>query len=697
MKKWSQRRKTALVGLCGALCVSGLMLGVAGNEPQAYAERSVSSTDLLEYADVKSDDWYASSLMWAVGRGIVSGYEEAGRRWLKPEQTVTEAEFTAMLLRFYSNTSDTVARLEQPEASVDWSDVYYRTALLYGLPVAGAVQQQLRNTPIARGQVARMIASAFGHAYSVDGSVLFLYEKGLSEGRSGKTVAGFEPDARLSRAEAVRFLELLEQKGFRGRLKSPAPEADDPAPGRNSEQLNRLAIFYGTPSLVNGAKGDVEKAVQAFGPFELIILGDGVEHPDYWDYAVSSKVVMKLAEQGKKVFGYVDLGVATTNSSNAMMEKAVDEWKALGASGIYLDNAGYDFAVTRERQSHMVDYIHKNGLRVFMGAWNPDDVNGDLDEAGNPSPSRVREGDWYLSESWLIGAGRYMPIDEWQMKAAKSVYYQETKGIRTAVVSTTAANAAMEEDGLSAQFAFVWWAAAMYGFPFQWTDYHFSATTDKLFDYKELGTIPGAAGLVKPINVSPHQTLLRANDGGTITIHGDGKSYGNGERLSPADSHTSAINIDGTFADWSDIPVYADSGQGSLKLQRTESGIKLAALNVRPGAKTQLFLRVGGPSQQGLKVAHWSGYESDFLIEGNRLYRYTGVGTDWQWSLLRTLDASSYAKDGAGTSFELSLSGAELGLEPGEPYLLQAAYIGDDRTDTMIPAQDRLIPYFLIR
>ena len=52
-------------------------------------------------------------------------------------------------------------------------------------------------------------------------------------------------------------------------LFAPQPEPPARAP-------QRLAIYYGYPSLVNEAAGDIEKAASAFGVFDVIVLGDGV-------------------------------------------------------------------------------------------------------------------------------------------------------------------------------------------------------------------------------------------------------------------------------------------------------------------------------------------------------------------------------------------------------------------------------------
>ena len=42
----------------------------------------------------------------------------------------------------------------------------------------------------------------------------------------------------------------------------------------------RLAIYYGYPSLVNEARGDVEKAASVFSAYDVVVLGDGLEFAD---------------------------------------------------------------------------------------------------------------------------------------------------------------------------------------------------------------------------------------------------------------------------------------------------------------------------------------------------------------------------------------------------------------------------------
>ena len=63
------------------------------------------------------------------------------------------------------------------------------------------------------------------------------------------------------------------------------------------------------------------------------------------------------------VFGYVDLGRTNWLSIPDLIDR-IERWGAMGADGIVLDEAGYDFGVTRERQNAAVSAAHARGLRV---------------------------------------------------------------------------------------------------------------------------------------------------------------------------------------------------------------------------------------------------------------------------------------------------------------------------------------------
>ncbi|MBQ8523022.1 MAG: S-layer homology domain-containing protein [Clostridia bacterium] len=54
----------------------------------------------LDFADTKNTQWYAESLTWAVGAGIVNGYEEGGKKLFKPNKEIFRDELAKMLVTF---------------------------------------------------------------------------------------------------------------------------------------------------------------------------------------------------------------------------------------------------------------------------------------------------------------------------------------------------------------------------------------------------------------------------------------------------------------------------------------------------------------------------------------------------------------------------------------------------------------------
>jgi len=100
----------------------------------------------------------------------------------------------------------------------------------------------------------------------------------------------------------------------------------------------RLAIYYGIPSLVNGAAGDLARAAAVFADYEVIVLGDGLEFDDVVasrrpagvgavEYRRTAALIAKLAATRRKpiVFGYIDLGRTeqlTLDEMKAIIEEA---------------------------------------------------------------------------------------------------------------------------------------------------------------------------------------------------------------------------------------------------------------------------------------------------------------------------------------------------------------------------------------
>ncbi len=108
-----------------------------------------------------------------------------------------------------------------------------------------------------------------------------------------------------------------------------------------------LLIYYGFPSLINNAQGNLTKAATTLGSYSMVVLGDTLELPTNADHANTKQIIASSAMKNTLVFGYVDTGVSTQNLTTNQMTTDINDWKAMGAKGIFLDDFGYDFGTTQ--------------------------------------------------------------------------------------------------------------------------------------------------------------------------------------------------------------------------------------------------------------------------------------------------------------------------------------------------------------
>ena len=269
----------------------------------------------------------------------------------------------------------------------------------------------------------------------------------------------------------------------------------------------RLAIYYGYPSLVNGANGDVEKAASAFSAYDVVILGDGLEFPDKQsgryppgdpeEHQKALRIMEAVRDRrsGTRFYGYVCLGEIPSRKGQEIsltsreLEERARLWKHMGVAGIFLDEAGYDFAVvTRQRQNMAVRIIHELGLSAFMNAYFLDHIFSLEDKlpyangtAKNPEhlPPLLDRRDLFLLESFQVRNGNYESASEWQARLNQALKYRRRFGAHIFATTTTT-----EQEPFSAEkFNYAWWTAILYGLDgFSWGEPNFAALSNALPD-----------------------------------------------------------------------------------------------------------------------------------------------------------------------------------------------------------------------
>jgi hypothetical protein len=233
---------------------------------------------------------------------------------------------------------------------------------------------------------------------------------------------------------------------------------------------HHFAIYYGWPSGVNGARGDVEAAAATFGRYPVVVFGDGLEHPTHPDHE-RTVAIMRQLSQGRvtRVFGYVDLGVSTQNLSIPTLLEYAQAWQRAGASGIFLDDAGKDFGVDGARRDAAVDGIHRLGLKVILNTHTPEDAFD--------GRAQLEPGDGYLFESFQVTDGRIQPAETSLAKADKALRLALYSGVDVYALATGRA----DDPGFASKYAYAWWSTLLYGFSyFQYTTIDYSARSGQL-------------------------------------------------------------------------------------------------------------------------------------------------------------------------------------------------------------------------
>ncbi|KUO64430.1 MAG: hypothetical protein APF84_10680 [Gracilibacter sp. BRH_c7a] len=282
--------------------------------------------------------------------------------------------------------------------------------------------------------------------------------------------------------KVIRNIVLLFVILFLSVLFSDTPvfgESDSyPKPSFTSKDLriSPFAFVYGDIANLDNVE-DPYYAIDKLQDLPYIVCAEPGE------LSKDSKLVTDKLKPNTKLFGYVNLGpnnpedsrqnwqIANLDAVKAEIDNiAESEWY-----GVFIDQFGYDFQETRDRQNEIVDYAHQKALRCFVNAWFPDDVMGSgIRPHNNPQgkPTHLQAGDYYLIESFLMSGSSYRGDLSYLDKFLKVKAYQDTLGINTVVLSYKRDNTSWTDTSDDITLSYIlaqclgyegWWFGGLYG------------------------------------------------------------------------------------------------------------------------------------------------------------------------------------------------------------------------------------------
>lgn len=237
--------------------------------------------------------------------------------------------------------------------------------------------------------------------------------------------------------------------------------------GRSFE---RGLLFYGYPTDIDNLY-EVDLCIPRYSQFDVVVLADGVQKQQHEDHTNCVQIISKVRlVHNTKFFGYVPIGCLTseedeeTEGSNRTMDQLkqdVLDWIDTGVQGIFLDEFGYDYKVTRDRQNEIVKFCHDHDLVVIANSWDcdycfsDDDIVLDFDPVnghhGNPNKlhSELSAADYILFEHIMFNATsttKEVASEPWDVYRIQQYYedYYQTFKTKVFIVNSLPSKASQE-------------------------------------------------------------------------------------------------------------------------------------------------------------------------------------------------------------------------------------------------------------
>lgn len=402
------------------------------------------------------------------------------------------------------------------------------------------------------------------------------------------------------------------------------------APGAGFPE--KLAFYYGFPSRVNDSGGDVKKATQVFKEYDILVFGNTLDSPSNQDHAPSKTIMSNLKEYGARVYGYIDLCYDGGNYCSGLplseIYSSTDRWAAMGAEGIFFDQVGFEYSVSRDRLNAAIDYVHSQGLSAFINAWDPDDVFSEtVHDKFNPSgaPPHLGPNDYFLHESFAVTLNEYQDPAFLIEKSEKALKWKKLYGTKMATVNTTAfSNPPFEQEKAD----YVWWMTLLYGFDaMAWGETGIYSADCQCLPFRPRPNPANIGSPIEPLTVSHNGSLhRRATTAGTIEV--DTTIY-TGRFIPGAPPEPPRVQ------NYIIQPVSATtdlvSGNAIFLLGTSRLNLTIQS-NGAPINAYRIFLDSDVNHATGFTHSGNVAVGADFMVENGQLYEFDGSNqTDWNW------------------------------------------------------------------
>lgn len=141
------------------------------------------------------------------------------------------------------------------------------------------------------------------------------------------------------------------------------------SPTKSIESLSSLLIYYGYPIAYKGIWDRQAVINEISSNFTHWVVGHTYQDPGHESYADTVAVLQGVRANGVKVYGYIPLGTSSYNYTISQIGALVDQWITVGVDGIFIDEFGFDYGNTRQRQIDAVTQVRNRNTALCVNAW----------------------------------------------------------------------------------------------------------------------------------------------------------------------------------------------------------------------------------------------------------------------------------------------------------------------------------------